>query len=247
MTIFPSQFFKLEISAISLSLPQWGTESYPVLQSGNIKQKQPLWSYFHDCSSVRQKQWICTVPDPCQWEHTFLPPPMATPSVFFGVSNYHSERWDRRQIFNRQAITGVNTVPLHLLQIQGTVTAHTGALLTQWNRLGTPSGGQTDCGPVFRIWTTWRYKTAIRHRPDLYEAFIANTGSLYHKHMPAHEIRLQKNPNNLTRTKSFPGVHLYLLPRLGICVAVFLVPLYFFMAMNKHNSTFSGMLISPRR
>jgi hypothetical protein len=91
---------------------------------------------------------------------------MATPSVFFGVSNYHSERWDRRQIFNRQAITGVNTVPLHLLQIQGTVTAHTGALLTQWNRLGTPSGGHTDCGPVFRIWTALYYKAAIRHRPD---------------------------------------------------------------------------------
>jgi len=152
---------------------------------------------------------------------------MATPSVFFGVSNYHSERWDRRQIFNRQAITGVNTVPLHLLQIQGTVTAHTGALLTQWNRLGTPSGGQTDC---FRIWTTWCCKAAIQHRPDLYEAFIANTGSLYHKHMPAHEIRPQKNPNYLTRTKSFPGVHLYLLPRLGMCGAVFLVSLYFFMA-----------------
>lgn len=54
-------------------------------------------------------------------------------------------RWDRRQIFNRRAITAVNTVPLHLLQIQGTVTAHTGALLTQWNRPGTPSGGHTDC------------------------------------------------------------------------------------------------------
>ena len=108
VTIFPSQFFILWFSAISLSLPQWGTENYRVLQSGNIKQKQPLCSYFHYYLSVRQKQSTCTVPDPCQWEHTFLPPLMATPSVFFGVSNYHSERWDRRQIFNRQAITGVN-------------------------------------------------------------------------------------------------------------------------------------------
>ena len=32
------------------------------------------------------------------------------PRVFFGVSNYHSQRRDRRQIFNRQAITAVNTV-----------------------------------------------------------------------------------------------------------------------------------------
>jgi len=188
-----------------------------------------LWSYFHDYLSVRHKQSICTVPDPCQWEHTFLPPPMATPSVFFGVSNYHSERWVRRQIFNRQAITGVNTVPLHLLQIQGTVTAHTGALLTQWNRLGTPSGGHAHCDPVFRIWTALCYKAAIRHRPDLCEAFIANTGSLCHKRMPAHEIRSQKNPKYLTRTKSFHGVHLYLLPR-GTSRAVPLVPLYFFMA-----------------
>lgn len=202
------------------------------------KKKQPLSSYFHDYLSVRQKQSICTVPDPCQWEHTFLPPPMATPSVFFGVSNYHSERWDRRQIFNRQAITGVNTVPLHLLQIQGTVTAHTGALLTQWNRLGTPSGGHTDCGPVFRMWTALYFKAAIRHRPDFCEAFIVNAGSLCHNHMPAHEIHSQKN---LT-TKSFPGVHLYLLPRLGMNRAVSLAPLYFFMAWTSTTLTLAACL-----
>jgi len=204
VTTFPSQFFILWFSALSLSLPQWGTESYRVLQSGTIKQIQPLWSYFHDYLSVRQKQSICTVPDPCQWEHTFLPPPMATPSVFFGVSDYHSERWDRRQIFNRQAITGVNTVPLHLLQIQGTVTAHTGALLTQWNRPGTPSGGHTHCRPLFRIWTILCYKAAIRHRPDLCEAFIATTGSLCHKRMPPTKFAHKKTQNICHVPNPFP-------------------------------------------
>jgi len=63
----------------------------------------------------------------------------------------------------------------------------------------------------------------------IYDSFIANTGSLCHKRMPAHEIRSQKNPKYLTRTKSFHGVHLYLLPR-GTSRAVPLVPLYFFMA-----------------
>jgi hypothetical protein len=166
---------------------------------------------------------------------------MATPSVFFGVSNYHSERWDRRQIFNRQAITGVNTAAPPSTNPEYCHRSHRSAIDTvkqAWNPFRRPNWLR----PCLHIWTTWWYKAAVRHRPDLYEAFIANTGSLCHKHMPAHEIRPQKNPNYLTRTKSFPGVHLYLLPRSGVSGAVPLLPLYFFVAWTSTTLSLAASL-----
>jgi len=167
------------------------------------------------------------------------------PSVFFGVSNYHSERWDRRQIFNRQAITGVNTVPLHLLQIQGTVTAHTGALLTQWNRPGAPSGGHTDC----RLSSEFGPHYVIRMLSDTSQIcvrLLLLIPSHYATSVCLPTKFAHKNPNYLTRTISFPGVYLYLLPRLGLSGLWLWFPL-FLRGMNKHNSTFSGMLISHRK
>lgn len=84
-------------------------------------------------------------------------------------------------------------MPFHLVQIQGAVTIDTGALFTQWNRLGTPSGGHIDCGAVFRISTSiLYYKTATRQRPDICHAFIVTAWTLCHKRVPVHVIRLQK-------------------------------------------------------
>ena len=171
---------------------------------------------------------------------------MATPSVFFGVSNYQSERWDRRQIFNRQAITGVNTAAppstnpgcCHQSPLTQELYLHSETGLE-------PLQAATRTWPCLQNLNHIIFNAAIRHWPYLWEAFIANTGSLSHKHMPAHEIRSQKKKkprNHLTRTKSFLGVHLYLLQRLRMSGAVPLVSLYFFMAWASTTSPFATCL-----